>query len=138
MEKLPENIKVVPAVAACPGTVGAQTSIEVNGTGFDRVAFVLQLGVATTNGKLDAKVQNATASGGSFGDVASAALTQVTKAAGDNKCEIIDMPIAAAKPFMNLVVTTTTADFPVAAVAILYHGSRQLPITQVAGQTVTL
>ena len=130
------DTKVVQALAACPGTVGAQTPVEVDATGFRRACFILTLGTASTGGKLDAKVQKSDTTGGTFSDITGAALTQVTKAAGDNKVEIIDVSVPGASVFLNLVVTTSTADFPVGAVCILHQGDGPLPYTQGAVQTI--
>lgn len=138
MEKLSANMKVVPAIIACPGTVGTQTAVVVDGTGFDRVAFVLQMGTAGAGGTCAGKVQNSDATGGTYADYTSAAFASITKAAGDGKAEMIDVPVVAASPFMKLICTTATADFPLAAVAILYKGSRQYPVTAGTTQTVVL
>ncbi len=134
--KLTSEVKVVTACIANVGTVGSMTAVEVAGAGFGRALYVINLGTATTNGKYDCKIQEASASGGTFGDITSAALTQVTKAAGDGKVFLIDVPVNPAKPFQQIVAATTTAAFPNAVTTILYRGTRAMPPTQAAGETV--
>jgi hypothetical protein len=134
--KLLSDVLVTPAVAASAGGVGTMTAIEVDGRGYDRVLYIIDLGVATGGGLFDGKIQEAATSGGGLTDISGSALTQVTKAAGDNKVELIDVPVNPAKPFQKILAVTTTAAFPNAVVALCYKGSRLNPPTQVAGQVV--
>lgn len=130
--------KIVPAIPATAGAVAAFTAVEVDGTGYSRACFVIDLGTAAANGTFDCKVTNSDVSGGTFHDVTDAALAQVLKAAGDGKVEIIDMPIAADHPILLLAGSVGTGAWPNSAVCILYKGSRINPPTQAAGQVIQL
>lgn len=138
MHNLPGSMKIVPAVPATAGSVAAFTAVEVNGTGYSRACFVVDLGTAASGGTFDCKVTNSDVTGGTFHDVTGAALTQVTKAAGDGKVEIIDMPITTDHPILKLSGSVGTGAWPNSAICILYNGSRINPPTQAAGQTIQL
>jgi hypothetical protein len=130
------NVKVVPAVEAWDGAIGNITPVEVDGRGFDRAAYLIQLGTAGAGGKLNAKIQEAATAGGALTDITGAALAEVTKAAGDGKVEVIDVPINPAKPYQKVTGATAAGAFPNAVVCVLYRGSGTFPATQVAVQVV--
>jgi hypothetical protein len=114
------------------------TETEVNGTGFSRVLWLVHAGAAATGATLDFKIQSATATGGSFSDVTSAALTQVLAASGASKVYGIDMPVDPAKPFMIPVGVVGTDTFANSAVAILYRGVSYPVATTYLTELVTL
>jgi len=134
--KLTEKVKIVKAVAPTVGSAGTMTSTEVNATGFNRVLFNIEVGAMTNTATLDAYVQAATTTGGSFANTSSAALTQVADTGG-GKVYLIDMPVDKSKAFLKLVIVTTTAAAVNGATAILYDAMNE-PVTQTAGQTVVL
>lgn len=136
MSKLSEQVKIVQAVAPTAGSPGTMTATEVNATGFNRALFAIHVGAMTNTATLDAYVQSATTSGGSFANTASAALTQVIDTGG-GKTYLIDMPVDKARAFLKLIVVTATAAAVNGATALLYEPMAQ-PVTQTAGQTVVL
>lgn len=138
MHNLPGRMKVVPAIPATAGSVAAFTAVEVDGTGYSRACFVIDLGTAAASGTFDCKVTNSDVTGGTFHDVTNAALAQVLKAAGDGKVELIDMPIAGDHPILKLDGSVGVGAWPNSAICILYNGSRIDPPTQAAGQTIQL
>lgn len=83
--RLPTQIKIVQTVIPTAGAAAGMTETEVNGTGYSRVMWLVQTGAAATGATIDFKIQSATATGGTFADVASAALTQVLAATGASK-----------------------------------------------------
>lgn len=113
----------VVAIAPSAGGAGTMTAIEMDWRGYDRVQYIAALGTATAGGLFDMKVTDCDVSGGTYADMSSAALTQVTKAAGDGKTEVIDVKINPARPFHKIVAVTTTAAFPNGVVGRGYHGS---------------
>jgi len=120
--RLADKIKIMPTVVPSAGAAAGMTEIEVDGTGFSRVLWVIFTGAAATGATLDFKVQSATTTGGSFADVSSAALTQVLAASGASKFFGIDMAVNPAKPFMKPVGVVGTDTFANACFAILYRG----------------
>lgn len=118
---LSDKFKIVQAVVPTAGGTGALSATEVDGTGFGRVMFIFSMGAAGTGATLTPKIQSATATGGSFADVTSAAFTQITAAAGASKQYVIDMPVNSARPFMNVVGTIGTQTLANGCVAILYR-----------------
>jgi hypothetical protein len=136
--RLPDKIKIVKTVVPSAGAAAGMTEIEVDGSGYSRVAWVVFTGAAATGATLDFKIQSATATGGSMGDVAGAALTQVLAASGASKVFVIDMPVDPAKPFMIPVGVVGTDTFANSAVAILYRGVSYPVDTAWATQIVTL
>ena len=127
--------KTLSAIAPSIGTIGTMTAIAMDWTGWDRVEYIANLGTAGAGGLFDMKVTECATSGGSYDDITSAALTQVTKAAGDGKTEKIDVKVNPAKPFQKIVAVTTTGAFPNGVVGRGYRGSGIRPATQ-DGQNV--
>jgi hypothetical protein len=125
--------KCMSAIAPSIGTIGTMTPIEVNCAGFDRVMYIATLGVAGAGGLFDMKVQDSATTGGALADITGAVLTQVTKAAGDSTCQVIDVKVNPAKLFHKLTVVTTTGAFPNSVTAVLYRGSGPRPPALVAG-----
>jgi hypothetical protein len=100
--------------------------------------WLVQTGAAATGATIDFKIQSATATGGTFADVASAALTQVLAATGASKVFAIDMPVNPAKPFMIPVGVVGTDTFANSAVAILYRGTAYPVDTTYCTELITL
>ena len=120
--QLGDKIKVLLAMVPTIGIVGAQTTVEVDGRGYERALWMLTTGVATSTAKLDFKIRNAVATGmGSDADQAGAVLTQVPDTGG-SKVYTIDAPVDPARPFMKPTCTTTTAAMVCGAICILYKG----------------
>lgn len=129
--------KTLLAIAPSIGSVGTMTAIAMEWTGYSRVEYVVALGVATTNGVIDVKVQDCDTSGGSYTDVSPAcALTQVTKAAGDSKTEKLECKVNPARPFHKISAVVGTAAFPNAVVGIGFGGSGIRPGTQDAQNVI--
>lgn len=126
-EKLMDVVSVQQAVYPLTKTTGALTGLEINATGFDRAAFIIPIGTMTpSTGRLGAKIRHSNATGGTFTDVASAALTTVV-ATGTNKIFIIDMAVSGSRPFLKLYGTATKT-VGIGAVCVLYRGSRRWPV----------
>jgi hypothetical protein len=136
--RLPDKIKIVNAVVPTAGIVDAIAATEVDGTGYSRVMWVLSTGAAGTGATLSFKIQSAAATGGSFGDVTSAALTNLAAATGASKQFVIDMPVNPAKPFMQVVGAVGTQTLANCCAAVLYKGVSYPVSTAYATQIVTL
>lgn len=131
-------MKIVPTVVPTAGAAAGMTEIEVNGTGFSRVMWVLFTGAAGTGATIDFKIQSSATTGGTFADVSGAALTQIIAATGASKIFMIDMPVNPAKPFMIPVGVVGTETFANSAMAILYRGVNYPVNTSYAAQLVVL
>ena len=132
-----DETKVVRAVAPSAGGAGTMTAVEVDANGYDRCRFIVNVGAATNTGTLDAYVQSATSSGGSFANTTSAALTQIADTGG-NTVHAIDIPVNSARPYLKLIIVTTTAAVANSAVAELYRGTRKQNVTTAFTQEVVL
>jgi hypothetical protein len=121
--RLADKVKIMPTVVPSAGAAAGMTEIEVDGSGFSRALWVVFTGAAAAGATVDFKVQSATATGGSFSDVTSAALTQVLAASGASKMFGIDMAVDPAKPFMKPVGVVGTDTFANACFCILYRGA---------------
>lgn len=124
---LPQKVKIAPAVVPSAGAVATYTPVVVDGTGFDRCAWVIATGAAAANATLSFKVQSSTASGGSYADVSGAASAGLTAAANASKIHVVDMPVDPAKPFMKAIGAVGTDTFANGIIAILYNG-RSFPV----------
>ncbi len=136
--QLADKVKIVNAVIPTVGAVAALTATVVDGTGYNRVAFVVSTGAAAAGAKLNAKIQSSATSGGVYADVADAALTEVLAASGASKQFVIDMPVADAKPFFKVVGAVTVDTFANSAIAVLYRGVNYPVSTAYAAEVVTL
>ena len=134
-----QEAKFKVAAVANLATGGAWTPIEVNGTGYDRVCFVVQRGsqAGATKNTLLTKLWNAGTTAGTYATVAGTLGTMANTSS--DKAYQLDFAINGARPFMKLYGTgggAGTSTMACAALAVLYRGSRQLPPTQ--DQTVLL
>lgn len=136
--RLGDKFKIVNAVVPTAGSVANITATEVNGTGFDRCMFILSTGAAAAGATLTFKIQSAATTGGALADVTGAALTNLAAATGASKQYVIDMPVAAAKPFLKVVGAVGTDTFANSAIAILYRGEDYPVATSYAAEIVTL
>ena len=135
--QLVDKFKIVNAVVPSAGSAGAMTAVAVDGTGYDRVLFVLSTGAATAGATGTFKITSSATTGGSYTDVSSAALTNLADTDG-SKNFVIDMPIASAKPFFKVAGTTVTQPIANSTIAILYRGSKYPVDTSYAAQVVKL
>lgn len=135
--RLSNNVKIARAIAPSVGAAGTMTAIEVDGTGYNRAMWIVETGVAATGAKLNAKVQSASASGGSFSDVTNAKITELLAATGASKVCLIDMPVGD-KPFMKMVLVTSVDDFANSATCVLYRALTSPVDTSYAKEVVVL
>jgi hypothetical protein len=113
------------------------TAVAVDGTGYDRVMFVLTTGAATAGGSGTFKITSSATTGGSYTDVSGAALTNLADTDG-SKQFVVDMPVAAAKPFFKVAGTTVTQPIANSTIAILYRGKTYPVATSYAGEAVVI
>jgi len=124
----PQKSKIVLAVAPSAGSVATYTPIVVDGTGFDRVKFIIATGAAGAgNSTMSFKVQSSATSGGSYADVSGAASAGLTKAANASTIQVYDIPVDPAKPFMKAVGAVGTDTLANCIIAELYNG-RSFPV----------
>lgn len=135
--RLSDKIKIVNAVVPSAGAAGTMTAIAVDGTGYDRVMFILTTGAATTGATGTFKITSSAATGGTYTDVSGAALTNLADTDG-SKQFVVDMPVAAAKPFFKVAGTTVTQPIANSTIAILYRGKTYPVATSYAGEAVVI
>ena len=125
---------IVPIYAT---TNHATTASEVNAVGYSRAMWIIQTGAMNATAVLTMKVQNSTASGGTFSDVTSAALVNATNASA-SKVFLIDHAINASYPYLKLKGTSGTARAYVAATVVLYGKNGLVRDTVTAAQVIDL
>lgn len=134
--RLPENEKVVVAnIPTATGTTLASTAVAA--AGYSRVAYTLITGAAGTGATLDMKITESDATGGSYSDITSAALTQIADTGG-SKIYIIDVPVNPAKPFQKTVLAAAVGTFAAAVTATLYRQVSSPVASTYATQLVTV
>lgn len=134
---LTSHMLIVKASAAHVGTAGTMTATAVDGRGFDRACFVIQLGAATNTATLDAQITDCDTTSGSYTNTAGTAITQLDDTKGGTTL-VIDIPVKAARPFMKTLIVTGTAAFVNSAICVLYRGTRASMAAQTAEQTIVL
>ena len=114
--------------AVVPGTksTGAITPTVVDGHGFDRVQYVVEVGAFATNAQFDAEITESATSGGSYTLITGSGMTAIT-AANANKVILIDVPVNGSKPYQKIRATATTQTVGMSAVALCYGGSGTKP-----------
>jgi len=123
----PQKSKLVLAVVPSAGAVATYTPIVVDGTGYDRVKFIIATGAAAAGATISFKVQSSATNGGSYADVSGAASAGLTAAANASKIQVYDIPVDPAKPFMKAVGAVGTDTFANCIIAELYNG-RSFPV----------
>ena len=136
--QLGDKLKIVNACVPTVGAVAAMTAIAVDGTGYDRVMFILSTGAAAAGATINLKITSSATTGGIYADVTSAAFAEITAAAGASKQFIIDMPVADAKPFFKISGAVAVDTFANSVCAVLYRGVNYPVATTYATQIVTL
>lgn len=133
MDELGCITKVVPAIVPIQGTTNhALTATAVDARGFDRAHFIIATGAMNPTAVMTMKVTQSDASAGTYAVISGAQLTNVANA-GASKVYVIDVPVAADKPYLKLRGTSGTARVTAGAVCILYGGSGKRPAS--AGYT---
>lgn len=127
IEKLTDYIKPVKSVAAAipSSTAIIATAVDAS-AGFDRVCHVIQLGAFGAISTFDAEVLQCATAGGTFTKITGADMTGLVST-GAGKTIIIDVPVNSSYPFQKLRGTAGVSTVAVAAIAMMYNGSRTLP-----------
>ncbi len=76
-----------------PDSIGVSTVLSdvIDMSKFESIQAIVVTGVLGTSATIDAKLEQATTSGGTYKDVTGKAITQLVKATGDDKQAIINM-----------------------------------------------
>lgn len=110
-----EHLALLAAISPVSQGVGTANSGWVDIKNFHALMALIKTGVLGTSATVDAKLQQATSSGGAGAkDVTNKAITQIVKASGDNKQAIInlkasDLDTEGGFEFVQLSITVGTA-----------------------------
>ncbi len=127
MKQLIRQVKPAKAIAPIYATTNdATTATVVDGRGFDRAMWVIMTGTMQATAKLTGKIQHCATSNGTYTDVTSAALVDVTSAGAD-KVFVIDHKIDGSYPYLKFKGTSAVSQLYVGGACILYNGSRLKP-----------
>lgn len=108
--QLSNRIGIATALAPVSKSAGTTTSSAIDMTGYSKGSLVVTVGVISSSGTVDCKVQASATSGGSYADITGAAITQMTEAGGDSGSTVqVDFDIPNGKPFVKTVLTNATA-----------------------------
>lgn len=119
--------KVTQAISPLSNAAGAVTDTEINGTGYDRALFIIDVGtMANAGASLATNVWEATTSG-SNGTAITGSLQTVAATSGASESYLIDVPVASTTPYLKLFSTAATGFVNVSATCLLYNGSGLYP-----------
>ncbi len=108
--QLSDRVSVNIALAPVSKSAGTTTSSAIDLTGYSNASLLVNIGVISSSGTVDCKVQASDASGGSYADITGAAITQATQAgSGSGTNQLVDFEIPAGKPFVKTVLVNATA-----------------------------
>lgn len=125
--KFAEGHGILATLDPASQAAGTYTSNWVSLANFHNLVALIQTGVLGASATLDAKLQQATTSGGAGAkDIAGKAITQVVKASGDNKQVSIDLrdtelDVNGGFAWVRLSITVGTAASLVNAVLLGYN-----------------
>lgn len=126
MAKKPsEMVAVVATIDPDANTAGALTSDYVDAASFEQIMAIVMAGALGTNGTLDAKLVQATSSGGAgVKDITGKAITQLTEAGTDSDKQAIiqvradELDVAGGFRYVALVHTVAVATSDSGAVVL--------------------
>jgi len=108
--QLSNRVSFNQALAPVSKSAGTTTSSAIDLTGYSNASLFVSVGVISSSGTVDCKVQASATSGGSYADITGAAITQATQAGGDSgSSQLVDFEIPAGKPFVKTVLVNATA-----------------------------
>tara|TARA_R100001086_G_scaffold173598_1_gene95150 strand:+ start:130 stop:519 length:390 start_codon:yes stop_codon:yes gene_type:complete len=108
--QLANRVKFNVALAPVSKSAGSTTSSAIDLTGYSKAALLVSVGVISSSGTVDCKVQSSATSGGSYADITGAAITQMTQAGGDSDDTVqVDFEIPNGQPFVKTVLVNATA-----------------------------
>lgn len=122
--KFAERVAILATLDPISQSAATVTTGWVSMANFHQIAALIQTGTLGTSATVDAKLQQATSSGGAGAkDITGKALTQIVKASGDNKQAIIEvrgteLDAANGFVFVRLSLTVGTAASLVSAVLL--------------------
>lgn len=134
--RLTDKVKIVNAISPSTGAVGAASvnGTMIDGTGYSRVLWILNTGVAVATGTLDLSITAASSSGStSYAAITTSTLTQLTSV-GANLCYVIEHAVGPTKPYLKPVLTIGTACIANQLTAVLYR-NEEYPISTTAYAT---
>ena len=82
--QLSNRVSFNQALAPVSKSAGTTTSSAIDLTGYSNASLFVSIGVISSSGTVDCKVQASATSGGSYADITGAAITQATQAGGDS------------------------------------------------------
>jgi hypothetical protein len=132
MHTLLYNVEPVVAITPAVQTAAAHTGNVIDGTGYDRAAFVMMVGSSPGAATMVFQVSKSATSNGTFTVATGASFVSFSSTATiTNRCAIMDIPVDPAKPHMKVIDTVGTATLDGACLCLLYKESGTLPISPV-------
>jgi len=122
MENIDDYLGFASAVVPIYATTGhATTATAVNGSGYNRAAFILQTGAMDSAAIVEMELTKSATSGGTYTLVSDSTLTDIESTAGASSLFLIDAKVDGDKPYMKLRGTCGTARATVSAICLLYN-----------------
>lgn len=124
-----EKVAVLDAISPVSQGVGTVTGSWISVAQFRKILAIIQTGVMTATATLDAKLQQATTSGGAGAkDVSGKAITQLTQAGGDSSKQVLidldtsQLDVAGGFSYIRLSLTDAAAASLISAVLLGFDG----------------
>ena len=124
--------QVEPVVAIIPATMtaAAHSGLTIDGTGYDRAAFIMAIGSGAGASTMIFAISKSATSAGTYTAVTGASFVSFSSTATvTSRCAIMDIPVDPAQPWMRTIDTVGTATLDGACICLLYKGTDQLPIS---------
>lgn len=127
MNRLPsEKAAIVGAIDPDANTAATYLSDAIDMSKFESIMAVIMAGILGASATIDAKLVQATTSGGTYKDVTSKAITQLVKATDDDKqaiinCRAEDLDVDNDYRYVKLSMTVGTATSDSGAVVLGFN-----------------
>lgn len=132
MSHLIYNIEPVVAITPATMTAATHSGVTIDGTGYDRAAFIMMLGSGAGASTMTFQISKSATSAGTYTIATGASFVSFSSTATiTNRCAMMDIPVDPAKPWMRVVDTVGTATLDGACLCLLYDGTHTRPITNI-------
>lgn len=105
---------------------GSALGTAIDGTGFDRMLYIVSAGSGAAGATLDIQITESAGSAGTFTNITGGSVVQITDST-DETVFTLDVPITSDKPFQKAKRTSASAAMAFSVIGIPYGGNHINP-----------
>jgi len=127
MESFLKDFKTIAAAAATAAGTGQVNSSIIDATGYDRVAFIVHLGVVTDASLINVAIQDSADNANT--NMTNVGVTANLNAATSSNTAILVEALGAQKRYVRCIVNRATQNAAISAITCLLGGTKGKPVT---------